>query len=75
MECLSKALNELYKGIDSPEDTTESIESAIELLQDGLGSISVPMAAMEIVDVIQSLIDSGDIESAIYELEVINNEL
>ena len=75
---ISSALNELYNAIDASVESreyTESLERALDILQDGLLDIEGQIASNELIDVMQSLSDVDDIASCIYELEVINNEL
>lgn len=74
MESIKRALNELYKAVDDPSSLSKCVEDAIELLCNEIEETGSQMASNELSDVIQLLGDK-DIESAIYELEVMENEL
>jgi len=80
METITKVLNELYKGIDAQSDAEDNtaaqgcVDYAIELLSEDETEYGSHMVREELLGVISNLTIST-IEDAIYELEVILNEL
>ncbi|MCP4324371.1 MAG: hypothetical protein GY787_21435 [Alteromonadales bacterium] len=74
MEAIKRALNDLYKAVDDPDNASEYIEQAIEQLCEGINEIGSSVASIELTDVVETL-QARDVDNAIYELEVMENEL
>jgi hypothetical protein len=80
METIKRVLNELYKAVDAQSDAENAsevqgyVDYAIELLSDDEDDYGSHMVREELVGVVSNLTVTT-IEDAIYELEVILNEL
>jgi len=75
MNELDRILSVLYAAIDSPNTAQSQVTEAIALISDYIGEIDSPMLSRELSDIVEILMVSDyDIDSVIYELEVINNE-
>ena len=75
MDKIKTALNELYYAVDNPQEAPERIEKTTELLCEFLEETGAILVFQEVENIISTLNSTGDIESVIYELEVMQNEL
>ena len=75
MRFIQRALNELYLASENAEERDSRVETAIEILEEGLEEMNPGMASDELIDMVKDLAAGNELEPIIYELEVINNEL
>jgi len=75
MSELDKILSTLYNAVDSPSEAPIYISEATGLISDYIMEIDSPMLSRELSDIVNVLSEIDyDIDSVIYELEVIKNE-
>jgi hypothetical protein len=75
MERIKQALDSLGLATEDPENSVKHVEAAIEHLEYALDSIESNMLSEEIVQLLNMLAADSEIETIIYELELLINEM